>query len=129
MRECERILKKRGVNVYPALINSMQKLTGRGIKLKTELESLGFKVIESYPGAAQDILGIPRKRVSLVQLEQGLRSMGITVASKELIANHDELDAFTSALVGYLYMAGNYEQIGNSDEGYLIIPSIDLDPM
>lgn len=126
-RECERILKKRGVNVYPALIKSMQKLTERGIKLKDELESLGFKVIESYPGAAQDILGIPRKRVSLTQLEQRLRSMGIVVTSKELTANHDELDAFTSALVGYLYMAGNYEQIGNTDEGYLIIPSIDQD--
>ena len=34
MRECERILKKRGVNVYPSLIRSMQSLTARGIRLR-----------------------------------------------------------------------------------------------
>jgi predicted RNase H-like nuclease len=36
---------------------------------------------------------------------------------------HDELDALTSALVGFLYLAGSYEAIGNIDEGYLIIPA------
>lgn len=33
MRTCERLLKKRGINVYPALIPSMQRLTARGIML------------------------------------------------------------------------------------------------
>src|SRR3989304_10053445 len=64
MRHCERILKKRGVNVYPSLIPSMQKLTARGMKLANQFRSMGIPVIESFPGAAQDIMGIPRKRVS-----------------------------------------------------------------
>ena len=65
LRECERTLKRRGVNVYPSLIDSMQNLTARGIRLATTLRSMGLPVIESYPGAAQDIMGIPRKRASL----------------------------------------------------------------
>ena len=61
MRECERELKRRGVNVYPCLIPSMQKLTARGIRLARSLRERGIPVIESYPGAAQDIMRIPRK--------------------------------------------------------------------
>ena len=43
-----------------------------------ELRKAGCKVIESYPGAAQDILGIPRKKASLEELKQGLFRAGIT---------------------------------------------------
>ncbi len=49
-RECERILKRRGINVYPCLIQSMQQLTLRGMRLANILREQGFKVIESYPG-------------------------------------------------------------------------------
>jgi uncharacterized protein YprB with RNaseH-like and TPR domain/predicted nuclease with RNAse H fold len=122
-RECERVLKKRGINVYPCLIKSMQKLTGRGIKLAKLFEEEGYEVIESYPGAAQDILGIPRKGVNLKELEIDLKDMGIKVTSERETITHDELDALTSALVGYFYLAGNYEAIGNIDEEYLIVPS------
>ncbi len=122
-RECERILKKRGINVYPCLIKSMQKLTMRGIKLAKLFEEQGYEVIESYPGAAQDILGIPRKRVNLKELEADLRKMGTKVTSERETITHDELDALTSALVGYFYLAGDYEAVGNIDEDYLIIPS------
>jgi len=123
-RECERILKERGINVYPCLIKSMQKLTERGIRLARLFEEQGYKVIESYPGAAQDILGMPRKRVSLKELETGLRDIGIRIASKRETITDDELDALTSALVGYFYLAENYEAIGNFDENYLIIPAV-----
>lgn len=124
MRECERILKKRGINVYPCLIPSMQGLTMRGINLARILRDKGYDVIESYPGAAQDVLGLPRKRVDLKALEIDLMNMGIQPVSAREIITHDEIDALTSALVGYFYQAGQYEDLGNSDEGFLIIPSI-----
>ena len=66
--EAERLLRSRGVHVYPALLPSMQRLTRRGVNLATRLRKLGIPVIESYPGAAQDILGIPRKKTSLKHL-------------------------------------------------------------
>ena len=126
MRECERTLKRRGINVYPCLIPSMQKLTDRGMKLAAEIRAIGIPVIESYPGAAQDIMDIPRKRASLSQLKEGLRLFGLE--GNWLLANanpkHDELDAITSAVVGLFFWSGRFEALGNEDEDYLIIPEI-----
>ena len=128
LRECERMLKKRGINSYPCLINSMQKLTERGIMLANEFRKLGFAVIESYPGAAQDIMGIPRKSKSLEFLVKGLQSFGITGDFDGPDISHDELDAVTSAVVGYFFMADKYEAMGNDDENYLIIPNLGNSP-
>jgi len=129
VRYCERVLKRRGVNVYPALIPSMQKLTDRGIRLANRFRALGFPVIESYPGAAQDILGIPRKRASLEFLERGLVEFGITGAFVKETVSHDELDAITSAIVGVFFWSGMFERLGEvpfGDEG-LIIPDLKAD--
>jgi uncharacterized protein YprB with RNaseH-like and TPR domain/predicted nuclease with RNAse H fold/dephospho-CoA kinase len=128
MRECERILKKRGINVYPCLIPSMQKLTRRGIELASKFRKLGIPVIESYPGAAQDILGIPRKRAGLKYLADALLEFGIFDNFSEREISHDELDAITSAIVGIFFWTGKFEAIGNEDEEYLIIPDTKSDP-
>ncbi len=127
MRECERILKRRGVNVYPSLIPSMQRLTMRGIQLATEFRKRGIPVIESYPGAAQDILGIPRKRASLEYLVKGLSSFGIKGEYETVEVSHDELDAITSAMLGYFFWCGKFEALGNENEDYLIIPDVEKD--
>jgi uncharacterized protein YprB with RNaseH-like and TPR domain/predicted nuclease with RNAse H fold/dephospho-CoA kinase len=128
MRECERILKKRGINVYPCLIPSMQKLTRRGIELANKFRKLGIPVIESYPGAAQDILGIPRKRAGLKYLADALIEFGIFDNFSEREISHDELDAITSAIVGIFFWTGKFEAIGNEEEEYLIIPDTNTDP-
>jgi uncharacterized protein YprB with RNaseH-like and TPR domain/predicted nuclease with RNAse H fold len=122
MRECERELKRRGINVYPTLIPSMQGLTRRGIHLAKILRDAGFTVIESYPGAAQDILGFPRKRVHLGELATDLMSMGIIPHAAGDPVTHDEIDALTNAVNGFFYLAGLYEKIGNEEEGFLVIP-------
>lgn len=124
MRICERILKRRGVNVYPSLIPSMQKLTARGMRLAAHFRSLGVPVIESYPGAAQDIMGIPRKRASLEYLERGLHLFGIDGNFDYKKVTHDELDAITSAIVGLFFWSGKFEALGTEDEEYLIIPDL-----
>lgn len=124
MRECERTLKRRGVNVYPCLIPSMQNLTQRGIRLATHFRSLGIPVIESYPGAAQDIMNIPRKRASLDQLKHGLKLFGITGEFIDKPVTHDEVDAVTSAVVGLFFWCGKFEALGNEQEEYLIIPHL-----
>jgi uncharacterized protein YprB with RNaseH-like and TPR domain/predicted nuclease with RNAse H fold/dephospho-CoA kinase len=125
MRVCERILKRRGVSVYPALIPSMQRLTLRGIQLADRFRKLGYTVIESYPGAAQDILGIPRKRASLEYLIKGLSSFGIKGDYETIEVSHDELDAITSAMLGYFFWCGMFEALGTDEENYLIIPQVD----
>lgn len=127
MRKCERLLKKRGVNVYPSLIPSMQKLTARGMRLADHFRKLGVPVIESYPGAAQDIMGIPRKGASLDYLSKGLELFGIKGDYLTEKVCHDELDAITSAVVGLFFWSGKFEAIGNEEEDYLIIPDLEVD--
>ena len=124
MRECERILKRRGVNVYPCLIPSMQKLTRRGMQLAKKFRKLGIPVIESYPGAAQDILAIPRKQAGLNYLADALVEFGIYDDFTDKNISHDELDAITSAIVGVFFWTGKFEGIGNFDEELLIIPDL-----
>jgi uncharacterized protein YprB with RNaseH-like and TPR domain/predicted nuclease with RNAse H fold/dephospho-CoA kinase len=123
-RACERLLKKRGVNVYPSLIKSMQSLTARGIRLADYFRSKGIPVIESYPGAAQDIMRIPRKQAGLEFLKNGLAEFGIEGKFRQNSVSHDELDAITSAVVGLFFWTGRFEGLGNDEEEYLIIPEV-----
>ena len=124
MRICERTLKRRGINVYPCLLPSMQRLTERGIRLAARLRKCGVAVIESYPGAAQDILGIPRKGAGEEWLKMGLAEFGIRGDYTTKTVRHDELDAITSALVGSFFLAGKYEGLGGPNEGSLIVPDL-----
>ena len=125
MRQCERTLKRRGINVYPCLLPSMQRLTARGIHLASTLRALGVPVIESYPGAAQDIMNIPRKRSGVELLKDGLRLFGIKGDYLDQQVTHDELDAITSAIVGLYFWAGRFEALGDEHEDYLIIPDLE----
>ena len=124
MRVSERVLKRRGINVYPCLLPSMQKLTERGMRLAAALRRLGIPVIESYPGAAQDIIGIPRKGAGEHLLKEGLRDFGLTGEYITRTVTHDELDAITSALVGSFFLAGRYEELAAPKEASLIIPDL-----
>jgi dephospho-CoA kinase len=78
-------------------------------------------VIESYPGAAQDILALPRKQYSLQLLKDGLRAMGLTGIGLDS-NSHDEIDAITAAVVGRFFERGEYEPMGIVSEAQLIVP-------
>lgn len=121
-RKCELALKRMGIPVFWCLLPTMRGLTLRGMRLAASFRKYGIEVIESYPGAAQDILGIPRKGTSLDELRLGLARAGIAgdyVCSR---VSHDELDAITSALVGLFYVSGEFIGLGAKDEQYLIVP-------
>ena len=123
MRESERELKRRGINVYPCLIPSMQRLTARGMALADRFRRRGVPTIESYPGAAQDIMHIPRKGAGVKWLEAGLQEFGVTGGYDSRSTTHDELDAITSAIVGMFHLAGMSEALGaDSDDASLIVP-------
>jgi len=121
-RRCELALKRMGISVFWCLLPTMKSLTMRGMRLASELRKHGLEVIESYPGAAQDLLGIPRKGSSLEELKQGMGRIGITGEYLTGIVCHDEVDAITSALVGLFYLADDYIALGNPAEDYLIVP-------
>jgi histidinol phosphatase-like PHP family hydrolase/predicted nuclease with RNAse H fold/dephospho-CoA kinase len=125
VRVAEHDLASIGIPAYPALIDSMRKLTLRGIRLKGLIQELPSppSVIESYPGAAQDILCIPRKQMGLELLRQGLRRLGLKGSGLET-RSHDEMDAITSAIVGRYFATGDFEPMGIPGEAQLIVPTI-----
>ncbi len=119
-RQCERDLYKMGIRVFPCGFAGMQKLTKRGIKLKKIFEKKGFKVIETYPGSAQDLLGIPRKGNNHTPLKRGLIKYGFKGDINKKDITHDELDAITSALVGKLYLEKKTLVLGLEEESQII---------
>ena len=71
-RKCELALKRMGISVFWCLLPTMQGLTIRGMMLPLTLRGLGLDVIESYPGAAQDLFGIPRRAPAWKNSKGGL---------------------------------------------------------
>jgi predicted nuclease with RNAse H fold/dephospho-CoA kinase len=125
VRVAEQDLASIGIPAYPALIDSMVPLTLRGIALRRKIEKLprAPKVIESYPGAAQDILAIPRKQKSLALLRQGLIRLGLRGRGLQT-KSHDEMDAITSAVVARYFESRDYEAMGIPAEAQLIVPKV-----
>jgi len=123
-RLCERLLLKRGIRSYPPLIKSMQKLTLRGIVLSSKFRQLGFNVVETFPGGCQDILGLTRKQIGLSELIAGISRLGLQGNYLKTKISHDEADAITAALAGLFYLNGQYESIGDTDEGVIILPKL-----
>lgn len=123
-RACDRELQKMKIRFFPISLGPMRLLTARGMKLRATLEGIGLTAIESFPGAIQDILGMPRKQKGLEALRESLIGYGITGdVTKVRITDH-ELDAITSAIVGKLYVDGTYTAIGDPGEGLMILPRI-----
>jgi hypothetical protein len=120
LRECDRELLRMKIKFFPITLGPMRMLTRRGMKLRKLIEKKGFNVIEVYPGAAQDILRMPRKQNGLDKLRKDLVKFGIKIKKEKITG--DELDAITSALVGKMYVEGNYLAIGNPREILMILP-------
>ncbi|MCX8202135.1 MAG: DUF429 domain-containing protein, partial [Candidatus Caldarchaeum sp.] len=119
-RVCDIELRKRGIKFFPVTIGAMRTLTARGIKLAAEIRRRDIAVFEAYPGGIQDVLGLPRKHKNLRQLVKGLRKLGIKGLDEKV--SGDEADAVTCAYAAYLWHEGRCEEIGEPDEGIIILP-------
>ncbi|MCS7368883.1 MAG: DUF429 domain-containing protein [archaeon GBS-70-058] len=123
VRECDKELLKIGIRFFPLNFKWMKQLTMRGIKLRTELTNMGFRVIETYPGGAQQILGIPRVKRRREELRRKLVEMfNLSGDILEKRLNPHELDAVTCAIVGKLYLEGEFIAIGDPSEMLMILP-------
>ncbi len=121
MREVDRACAAAGYRPFPSLLPSMVGLTLRGIALHDALVAEGHRVIEVYPGMAQDVLGIPRKRQGIAPLAAGLRRAGVRGIPRQP-PPHDVLDAITCALVGILHLRGETETMGPGVPVPLVLP-------
>lgn len=121
LRACDRILLRLGIRFFPISLGPMRTLTARGIRLRARLESEGFRTIEGYPGASQDLLGIPRKGEGVERLRAGLVRSGLTGAVERTSTTHDELDAASAAYLGNRYLAGDFVAVGEPSEGWMVL--------
>lgn len=122
LRQVDRDCMVAGYRPFPTLLPSMIGLTQRGIALLARLQAAGVAAIEVYPGMAQDVLGIPRKRADLAGLERGLRRVGVRGLPRARRITHDELDAATCALVAALHLGGATATMGPGTPVPLVYP-------
>ncbi|HKM77882.1 MAG TPA: DUF429 domain-containing protein [Candidatus Bathyarchaeia archaeon] len=122
-RTCDRALTMMRIKFFPITIGPMRILTSRGIHLARQLKQMHVEPIETYPGAAQDILGIPRKQNGIEALQLGLRSLGCKGTINKQQLTGDELDAINCALVAKEYASGSYLAIGDPSEILMILPN------
>ena len=118
-RECDLELRRRGIRFFPITLGPMRQLTDRGIVLSRRLREMGHTVLETFPGAAQDVWGIPRQK-DVIGLTRGLAQL---VRFRGAGLSCHELDAITCALLARLHHGGQTERIGRSDEGWMVLPS------
>jgi len=88
-RNSEQLLLKRGFRPLSPALPTMQQLAERAIRLVNDLRHKGYNVIETFPRAAEIILGL----------------------SKEPRKNQDEYDALLCALVAKCYLEKNFENL------------------
>jgi predicted nuclease with RNAse H fold len=119
-RPCDLELRSRGIPFFPITLGPMRALTLRGIDLRRRLEGEGFRVLEMYPGGAQDVWGFPRARRDLAGLRRGLERLGLRIPERRL-SDH-ELDAATGALVGRFFLQGRAQVFGDFDTGAILMP-------
>ena len=119
-RPCDVELRRRKIPFFPITLGPMRKLTERGIRLKRSLEAEGFRVVEIYPGGAQDVWRIPRAKRGREGLRRGLARLGVKGLTRS--ASDHELDAATGALVGWLYLMDQAEVLGDFRSGAILMP-------
>ena len=120
-RVCDLELRRRHIPSSPSPSGRCAPSPSVGIRLRRKIEKLNIRVIEMYPGGAQDVWGIPRARRDRAGLKRGLRRLGLKGLRKD--ASDHELDAATGALVGRDFLAGQAEVYGNFEEGAIVMPS------
>lgn len=102
-RECDLLLRKHGHKFFPITLGPMRMLTERAIKIAEHLKRENIKVLETFPGATYDLLGLNRKD------RKGILGfyMRLPFVLEEREYSQDELDAVACWLAGACYISGN----------------------
>lgn len=121
LRECDQDLKRHGA-LPPLMSHGMKKLTERAIKISEELENKGYKVKEVLPSASANILGLKREKGKEKELQKQMIKLELKGTLEKRMLSIDELDSILASLTMKLHLDGKTREIGNSDEGVIIIP-------
>jgi len=130
-RSCERVLARLGIPCYFTTKKSIIKaMVYRGIRLRAELETTGYEVIEVYPYASKVCLfggGLPAKSkpAGLAFLKQHISRLLPNIAPYVDGFNHHLCDATVAAYTAFLYSAGKTKLCGEAGEGIICLPFLD----
>ncbi|MEW6722545.1 MAG: DUF429 domain-containing protein, partial [Candidatus Micrarchaeota archaeon] len=101
------------IRFFPVTIGAMRALTKRGMKLKEEMEGTGAEIVEIFPGASLDVLGLKRKDVGAVN--------GFLKNFRCKAGNIHESDAAIGAFTLWCHSKGESLQLKGKD-GCIILP-------
>jgi predicted nuclease with RNAse H fold len=119
-RKADREMIKKGYRIFPPNLPAMKKLALRAIRLNSLIEENAYKTIEVHPTSTRKALQMPLKDWKAIQ--EILKTLGLKgELETRPLATH-ELDAVTAALTAILHMTKQTEQIGDEEEGYIIVP-------
>ncbi len=121
LRECERLLLKMGIRLFPSGAPFFKKIALKGMEIAEELKKMGIEVFEVYPYATRVILGIaPREKK---QRREGLKKISQDLSNYISIPelSHDEVDAVIAALTVKLYYEGKAMLLKGRD-GAILVP-------
>src|SRR3989454_9946375 len=107
-RACDRELLRMKIRFFPISLGPMRKLTEGGMRLRSAFEGSGLRVIESFPGAIQDMLGMPRKQEGLEKLRRALIVYGAGVEVDRNDLTGGEFGAITCRVVRKMLPEGDF---------------------
>lgn len=119
-RKADKELIKKGYRVFPPGLPAMKKLTMRAIELNRLITAIDVQTIEVHPTSTRKALAMSTKDWSEIQII--LKCMGLEGSLKERPLTPHEIDALTAALTGYLHTKGLTENVGDDEEGFIVIP-------
>lgn len=116
LRNADVALIKRGLRVFPPTFAGMLSLTKRGIRLAKKLRARKIRVIEIHPRTSGIVLfKTPDRNQWVIKLrKRGFRFEGGK--------SRHEIDAALAAFTGALHLQGKTEEIGDTNEGTIVIP-------
>jgi len=122
-RECDLLLRKRGIKFFPITLGPMRMLTKRGMRLRERLSRLGKEVYEVFPGAFYDVFGVKRKDRETIQALYRTLSVFFGLSLKVDYPSQDELDAIACLFTGFFHKLNLAECLTGID-GTIIIPAL-----
>jgi hypothetical protein len=116
LRKADASLIERGLRVFPPTFAGMRSLTERGIRLADMLRAKGLRVIEIHPRTSGVLLFKTPDR------HQWVTKLGERGVKLDEGASEHEIDAAIAALTGALYIQKKTEEVGEAEEGTIVIP-------
>jgi predicted nuclease with RNAse H fold len=122
LRLCDAEVRRMGVPILPPAMGPMMMLSERGARVAGLLRERGMRVIEVYPRGVQRMLGlIGRGERPSAGVAQRIASLLGVKAAEDL--GVDEIDALTCALVAFLHDTKRTVELGDPEEGTIVMPS------